>query len=161
MDNNIPAGTVQQRHSHGTKKWPCEGVVVVFPDGKNHHSSYPFGMHSGFSVPWNYQSIDNIFYIQAKLCQKVSTEAGGACENCQKLTSNALYTGIMDQIKHGIHDQTPLMYHGIGGLMTIVWRKNDLVSQLHMSKLNDSRKLLVKVGMLEDQKQLILGIASG
>ncbi|KAI0282410.1 hypothetical protein BC826DRAFT_1093961 [Russula brevipes] len=30
-----------------------------------------------------------------------------------------------------------------------------------MSKLNDSRKLLVKVGVLEDQKQLILAIASG
>ena len=45
--------------------------------------------------------------------------------------------------------------------MTIVRRKIDMVSQLRMSKLNDSRKLLVKVGALEDHKQLILAIASG
>jgi hypothetical protein len=45
--------------------------------------------------------------------------------------------------------------------MTIVQRKIDMVSQLRMSKLNDSRKLLVKVSALEDHKQLILAIASG
>ena len=72
-----------------------------------------------------------------------------------------LYTGIMDWIKYGAHENIPLVYRGVGGLMTIVWRKNDMVSQLHMSKLNDSRRLLVKVGALEDHKQLILAIASG
>jgi hypothetical protein len=153
IDGDVPAGTVQQRHSHGPKKWPCEGIVVAFPDGKSHHSSYPFGMHSELSVPWYYRSAHDTFYIQAKSCQKASTEAGGACEDCQKLTSNALYTGIMDRIKHGTHDNTPLVYHGIEGLITIARRKNDLVSQLRMSRLNDSRKLLVKVGVPEDQKR--------
>ncbi|KAH9981880.1 hypothetical protein BJV77DRAFT_1062507 [Russula vinacea] len=59
------------------------------------------------------------------------------------------------------HGNILLVYHGVGGLMTIVWWKNDTVSQLRMSKLNDSRRLLVKVGALEDHKQLILAIASG
>jgi DNA-binding FadR family transcriptional regulator len=45
--------------------------------------------------------------------------------------------------------------------MAIVRRKTDLVAQLHMSKLNDSRKLLAKASVLEDHKQLILAIASG
>ncbi len=45
--------------------------------------------------------------------------------------------------------------------MTIVQQKSDLVTQLHLSKLNDSRKLLAKAGVLEDHKQLILVIASG
>ena len=53
------------------------------------------------------------------------------------------------------------MYHGVGGLLTIVRRKIDIVSQLCMSKLNNSQKLLVKSGVLKDHKQLMLAIASG
>src|SRR5258708_33047247 len=45
--------------------------------------------------------------------------------------------------------------------MTIVWRKSGLVSQLRLSKLNDSQRLLAKAGVLKDHKQLILAIASG
>jgi hypothetical protein len=118
-------------------------------------------MHSERSMPWNYKSIDDRFYIQAKSCQKQSSEAGRPCEDCAKLTSSTLYTGIMDRIKYGSHENIPLVYHGVGGLMTIVRRKIDMVAQLRMSKLNDSRKLLVKAGTLEDHKQLLLAIASG
>jgi hypothetical protein len=67
----------------------------------------------------------------------------------------------MNRIKYGTHENIPLVYHGVGGLMTIVRRKIDMVAQLRMSKLNDSRKLLVKTVTLEDHKQLILAIASG
>jgi hypothetical protein len=45
--------------------------------------------------------------------------------------------------------------------MAIVWQKMDLVTQLRLSKLNNSRKLFAKTGVLEDHKQLILAIASG
>jgi hypothetical protein len=102
-----------------------------------------------------------MFYLQAKLCQNTLSEAGRPCEACEKLTSSTLYTGIMSRIKHGTHKNIPLVYHGVGGLMTIVQRKIDMVAQLHMSKLKDSQKLLVKAVTLEDHKQLILAIASG
>jgi hypothetical protein len=151
----------RQRHHHGPKKWPCHGITVTFPDGKSHHTSYPFGMHSERSMPWNYRSIDDVFYIQAKSCQNWSSKAGMTCTDCEKLTSSTLYTGIMNRIKFGTHENIPIVYHGVGGLMTIVRRKIDMVTQLRMSKLNDSRKLLVKAVTLEDHKQLILAIASG
>jgi hypothetical protein len=72
-----------------------------------------------------------------------------------------VYTGIFHQILNGTHENAPLAYHGIDGLMTIVWQKSDLVTQLHLSILNNSQKLLAKAGVLEDHKQLILAIASG
>ena len=37
----------------------------------------------------------------------------------------------------------------------------DQLNQLQLSKLNNSQKLLVKAGALEDHKQWILAIASG
>lgn len=35
-------------------KWPCNGLPVTFPDGKDQHTSYPFSIHSEHSVPWDY-----------------------------------------------------------------------------------------------------------
>ena len=40
--------------SHKPVKWACEGIHVEFPEGKNAHMSYPFGLHSKHAVPWNY-----------------------------------------------------------------------------------------------------------
>jgi len=158
-----PRTHLHGRHIQGRslKKCICKGVLIRFPGGKDEHTSYPFGLHKERTMPWNYQSIDDSFYIQAKSCQKWSSEVGKACQECQNLTSSTLYTGIIHRIVNGTHENAPLAYHGIGGLVSIVRRKTDLVAQLHMSKLNDSRKLLAKAGMLEDQKQLILAIASG
>jgi hypothetical protein len=146
--------TTQVHHLRGSRsprKCTCKGIFVDFPDGKDEHTSYPFGLHKEHTLPWNYQSIDDSFYIQAKSCQKWSS-AGKACQECQKLTSSTVYTGIIHRILNETHKNVPLVYHKIGGLMAIVQQKTDLVAQLHMSKLNDSRKLLAKAGMLEDQK---------
>lgn len=144
-----------------SEKRPCEGILVSFPEGMNEHTSYPFAMHSEHTIPWNYQSDNDKFYLQAKACQKVSSTAGGACKNCQKLTSSTLYTKIMYRIRFGAHENTPLVYHGFGGLMAVTRWKTDQIEQLRMSKLNSTQKLLVKATTLEDHKQWILAIASG
>lgn len=86
---------------------------------------------------------------------------GKACENCQRLTSSTLFSSIMNRIQFGAHKNIPLIYHGVAALITITRQKTDQIEQLQLSKLNDSRKLLVKVGTLEDHKQWILAIASG
>jgi hypothetical protein len=139
----------------------CKGILVEFPAGKNHHTSYPFGLHNERIIPWDYHSIDDSFYIQAKACQKPRNNAGIPCNNCRALTSTTLYEGIMDRIKHGVHESTPLVYHGVGGLVTAVRRRVDQVQRLRMIKLNDSRKLQGKAAVLDDHKQWILAIASG
>ncbi|KAF8269918.1 hypothetical protein EI94DRAFT_1699123 [Lactarius quietus] len=154
---------VEHRGEHGAvpRKWQCEGFLVTFPEGLNHHISYPFGIHGERSVPWNYWSIDDMFYLQAKSCQKTTYTKGRACENCWKLTSSTLFASIMDRIQHGANQSVPLMYHGVGALITIACRKTDQIDQLCMSKLNDSQKLLAKVGALDEHKQWVLAIASG
>jgi len=64
---------------HGPMKCTCEGILIEFSDRKDEHTSYPFGLHKEHTMLWNYQSIDDSFYIQAKSCQKWSSEAGKAC----------------------------------------------------------------------------------
>jgi hypothetical protein len=67
----------------------------------------------------------------------------------------------MNRIEHGVHESTPLVYHGVGGLVTAVRRKIDQVQRLRMIKLNDSWKLQGKVAVLDNHKQWMLAIASG
>ena len=158
------AKTAQDHNPYGScrlRKCMCKEILIEFPDRKDGHTSHPFGLHKERTLPWNYQSVDDSFYIQAKSCQKWSSEAGKPCQDCQNLTSSTAYTGILHRMMNGTHENVPLVYHGIGGLMAIMQRKTDLVAQLRMSKLNDSRKLLAKASVLDDHKQLILAIASG
>ena len=104
----------------------------------NQHTSYPFGIHSDHVIPWNYRSIDGKFYLQATSCQKSSSLEGGACKNCQNLTSSSLYARIMHRIKFGAHENILLVYHGIGALMAIIWWKTEQIEQLHLLKLSNS-----------------------
>lgn len=60
-----------------------------------------------------------------------------------------------------MHESTPLVYHGVGGLVTAVRRRVDQVQHLRMIRLNDSRKLQGKAAVLDDHKQWIMAIASG
>ncbi|KAH9167194.1 hypothetical protein EDB89DRAFT_2126133, partial [Lactarius sanguifluus] len=139
----------------------CEGILVQFPHGKNHHISYPFGIHSERDLPWDYRSTRDKFYIQAKLCRRPSISKGNACNDCQALTSVPLYISIMDRIRNGVHENTPLIYHGIGGLVEVARHKTEQVQQLRLTKLNASRRLLGKATALDDHKQWIMAIASG
>ncbi|KAH9009695.1 hypothetical protein EDB85DRAFT_2077656 [Lactarius pseudohatsudake] len=67
----------------------------------------------------------------------------------------------MDRIRHGVHENAPLVYHGIGGLVEVARHKIGQVRQLRLTKLNTSRKLLGKATALDDHKQWIMAIASG
>ena len=48
------------------RKQHCKGILVCFPAQKNHHTSHPFGIHNEHNVPWDYHSVKDMFYIQAK-----------------------------------------------------------------------------------------------
>lgn len=61
---------------------PCNGIVLTFPPGQNEHVSYPFTLHRTHALPWNYQSINNKFFLQARSCKKKPIEAGSTCKNC-------------------------------------------------------------------------------
>jgi hypothetical protein len=139
----------------------CKGILVWFPPKKNHHTSYPFGIHNERDIPWDYHSINDRFYIQAKLCHRPFVSDGSACQDCHTLTSTPLYTGIMDHIQYGVHKNTPLVYHGVGGLIKVARQKLEQVHQVQLTKLNTSQKLLGKATALDSHKQWVMVIASG
>ena len=108
----------------------CGGIHIRFPEGETHHTSYPFGIHAERSIPWDYRSTGDSFYIQAKSCQKPFKEGRGACETCRKLTSNSPYLGIVQRVNHGVRENAPLVYHGVDGIVTIIRRKMEQTEEL-------------------------------
>jgi len=60
--------------------------------------------------------------------------------------TTATYNTIMDQIKH---INSTLEYQPIGGLIELVRRKKDQIEQMHLTKLNDNRKLETRAALLE------------
>lgn len=145
---------------------PCIGIHLRFPPGKDHHTSYPFGIHSACSVPWNYHSIDDHFYLQSKGCSRVAHSAGDdgqyqACRSCEKIRSNDQFESVFERLELGVHVNTPLHYQPIGGLVQIVRKKTEQLEEMHLTKLNDNRTLARQAASLADHKQWILAVASG
>ena len=138
ITDRVQSGCLSHREARG--KACCEGILIEFPRRRNHHLSYPFGLHSERDILWNYSSTGDKFYIQAKKCRKPVISKGSACKDCRALTSLPLYICIMmDRIRHGVHENTPLVYHGVGGIFELIRRKTEQVQQLQLTKLNKRR----------------------
>lgn len=112
-------------------------------------------------LPWNYQSINGEFFLQVKSCQKKLKKAESTCCNCCSIETNVLYQGIVEHMINGIKENTTFTYQPISGLITLLRGKVDQVRAMHLTKLNDSRKLVGKAAALEDHKQWILAVANG
>ena len=140
----------------------CTGMLLEFPEGKNHYTSYPFGLHTRFALPWNFHSIDDRFYLQSNLCMGSNQLLGTAtCQACTELVSNPILVKIIDRIRDGVHENTPLIFQPVGGLISLVRRKAGQVENLQLLRLNDARKLAGKVTAIEAHKELMMHIASG
>ena len=48
----------------------CPGFKIGFPDGQIHHTLYPFALHLTLSLPWDYESRRNTFYVRAPDCAR-------------------------------------------------------------------------------------------
>ena len=119
---------------------------MLFPTGKNHHTSYPFGLHATLPLPWNYYSIGDTFFVQSNSCKRGLVPKGSCCAECMALAKNDIFDAIFDQIRHGIHPNTPLIYQPIGGLIAVARQKTDHIQSLKLRQLADSRKLFWESG---------------
>jgi len=84
----------------------------------------------------------------------------GCCKNCEMLTGNSNLQGILQRIEKGVHENTHLAYHSVGGLITLVRRKTGQVKALHLRRLNNAQKLVGKAIALDDMKHWVMGVGS-
>jgi hypothetical protein len=137
----------------------CPGYQLTFPPGQQGHTSYPFALHTVLSLPWDYSVHRDGFFVISHSCTGM-VERNGRCKRCDDLQENDKLKKIIARYTDGVHENAQLVYHGIGGLINVVRRKmlaNDL---LHVHRLNDLKKLVGQVGVIDVHKQMLLALSS-
>ena len=138
---------------------PCPGYRLTFPSSQQAHTSYPFGLHTLLSLPWDYSTRREGFFLTSHSCAG-KAEGNGPCCMCACLGQNRYVQNIITRYTDGIHENAPLVYHGIGGLIDVVHRKSSAVDRLRLRRLNDMRKLAGKEGVIEVHKQMLLALST-
>ena len=136
----------------------CLGYQLTFPLSQHAHMSYPFGLHSLISLPWDYCARHDGFFVVSHLCTGV-VGADRRCKACDNLQKHDILEKIITRFTYGIHQNALLAFHGISGLIDVAHRKTLENDALHLCHLNDVRKLVGKEGTLDIHKQMLLAIS--
>lgn len=140
----------------------CNGIVLKPPPGKSAHTLYPFALHEMLGDSWDYSVTSGKFILRSRSCDPCfdgRTDLN-QCESCRALSENPNIIGIINRIQDGVHASAPFQYHGVGGLITVAREKTGNVRALRLRRLNDAKKLVVKVRALDMHKQFIMAIGS-
>ena len=97
-------------------------------------------------------------WIQAIDCKELPCYNQEACRLCQDLLLNNIVEGILQRIETGVHENTPLAYQPIGGLIELVRRRNESLEVLRLTKLTMTRKLVARARTLDAHKKFIMAL---
>jgi len=135
-------------------KHSCPGVYIEIPEGKSTHSAYPFGLHDELGDPWDYLVQRGHLSLHTRSCKNLLTHQK-QCDGCYLLASDPCLQGILDRMNKGVHENAHLVYHSIGSLVSIVWRKTEEIKTLKLRRLNDAEKLAGKTVVIDELKQWV------
>jgi len=153
------AVSIKKQKPSKARTKPCPGYQLHFPQGQQAHTSYPFALHTILPLTWEYSARRDGFFLIAHSCTGIAG-GNGWCKGCGDLVNNDYLQKILARVSNGIHENTPLAFHGVGGLIDIVHRKMQTIDGLRLCHLNDFKKLVGKEGTIDIQKQLLLAISS-
>ncbi|TFK58449.1 hypothetical protein BDN72DRAFT_739650, partial [Pluteus cervinus] len=137
----------------------CTGVVVNLPAGVSPNTAYPFGLHNLPAYGWDYSVMNGVLTLRSRLCKP--RHGTNQCAACRELSKNDVVINLLQRVEDGVHENAPLIYHGIGSLMDITRQKNTYINKLQLKGLNDARKIVSRGVLLETHKQWIMAIGSG
>lgn len=137
----------------------CKGHLLKFPPGETPHSSYPYMLHDTVSLPWSFQVWDGIMALRASSCTGKATSKSPSCRPCSDLQTNFNLLSIKHHIDHGVHENAPFAYNGLGGMMEIARRKGRQNDLQRIRKRNLARKLLGREGKIDEYKKMVLALS--
>lgn len=139
----------------------CQGIRVDLPSGKSPHMSYPFSIHDELEDPWDYAVTNGILVLRSQRYVFNALPGSKCCQNCTTLMKNPQLEGILQHIEMGVHENTPFLYHSIGGLVMLLQRKQGEIKALRLQKLNDTHKVAGKAVAIDDLKRWVMAVGSG
>jgi hypothetical protein len=132
----------------------CQGYLLTFPPGQWPDTSYPFTLHNLLFLPWYYTTHKEGFFLVSHSCSGLAV-AGQHCGRCNALGNNEHLNKIIARYTDGIHDNSSLVFHGIGGLVKVMHHKASMINALCLGHLSDARKLIGSEGVINVHKQML------
>jgi hypothetical protein len=148
-----------KRQSQKAHLESCPGYQLTFPLGQWANTSYPFALHNILSLPWYYSTRKEGFFLVSHSCLGLAI-AGQRCRPCDDLGDNEYLKNIIARFTDGIHNNSPLVFHSIGGLVEVVCRKTSMIKVFRLGCLNNSRKLVGQEGAIDVHKQMLLALST-
>ena len=99
------------------------------------------------------------FFLVSHFCTGV-VGGNARCERCDNLGNDEYLRKIVGRLMNGVHENSALVFHGVGGLIEIAHRKTQTIDLLRLRRLNDFKKLVGKEGAIDMHKQMLLAISS-
>lgn len=143
--------------SFGTQR--CGGYALLLPGGKTAVGKYPYLQYEG-DMPWEVRIRKGMVYIISEQCTGIAPDSSTACDPCQSLQNSKALERINVRMANSASDYTPLQYLGFDDLRAKIHRKNERIEYLRLMGLNQAKKLLRRAAALDDQKRLLMAIAS-
>ena len=162
-DINLPAKPSQSLVSTPSAplKQVCHGLHIPVPTQMTPYTAYPFGLHEHSVLPWIIHIDNKGLHLQSTGCRGSTSSGQPCCFVCQELQSNKTLEGILNRMENGVHENAPYAYQPIAGLRKILERKNSSLDLMRVGKMNAARKLKGKLGVLDEQKKLLMAVAYG
>lgn len=75
---------------------------------------------------------------------------------CNGLNKNEALQGIQHCITDAVKENSPYVYHSLGGLMELLQRKETIIDEFCLQRLNIARHLVNCEGALDIHKQILI-----
>jgi hypothetical protein len=141
----------------------CHGLLLNFGDGRTPAFSYPSQIHGAKSVPWTTLYSNEKLWIQSNDCKHkiASGDDSETCPSCRDLLNHAIIQGIMERDELGARENTPYQWLSYNHTSQLLHRKNNLINDLKLARLNLERSLLRRARSLSDFKRFLFAVSRG
>jgi hypothetical protein len=106
-------------------------------------------------LPWHVESLRRdvgVLILRSWTCDTFCRAGKEECQPCGALWNHRDLSGIIERMKTGVHENTPLAYHGTGGLVEIARRKDRQIRALRLKKMKTDRLVARYTSQLDNCK---------
>ncbi|KAF8153671.1 hypothetical protein BJ912DRAFT_476922, partial [Pholiota molesta] len=143
----------------------CPGYLLALPDGASPFASYPFLLHTRYTLPWNVMVDSERLILYSKRCTETARVSSKgkektplACHYCARLHDNDIVMGIRHRILDGTHENATWVYLTPSEMYALLQRKTNIIHHLKLRALNNAASIRIRNRQIQTWKRLVMAI---
>lgn len=144
---------------------PCPGYELELPEKASPFTSYPFLLHTQYSLPWTVTIGSEKLHLYSTKCsgtagvpRKAKADDCGPCFSCSRLHDNTVVMGIRHRLLDGTNENTPWDFLTTGEMHGALKQKTRQVRNHRLRALNNATSIAIRNRHIRDWKRLAMAI---